>query len=88
MTIQDPSRIRSNIAKNVTTISILVSNLLKIVENFDFSGWYSKDISDEVESEDTMSILNRYIEEAEVNLDKSIIQKMMQEVYQEACEMI
>jgi len=63
-------------------------NDLKIVENFDFSGWYSKDISDEVESEDTMSILNRYIEEADVNLDKSIIQKMLQEVYQEACEMI
>ena len=63
-------------------------NDLKIVENFNFSGWYSKDVSDEVESEDTMSILNRYIEEAEVNLDKSTIQKMLQEVYQEACEMI
>jgi len=63
-------------------------NDLKIVENFDFSGWYSKDASDEFESEDTMSILNRYIEEADVNLDKSIIQKMLQEVYQEACEMI
>ena len=63
-------------------------NDLKIVENFDFSGWYSKDASDEFESEDTMSILNRYIEEADVNLDKSTIQKMLQEVYQEACEMI
>jgi len=35
-----------------------------------------------------MSILNRYIEEAEINLDKSIIQKMMTEAYQEACEMV
>ena len=61
-------------------------NDLKIVENFNFNGW--DDIDDEVESEDTMSILNRYIEEADVNLDKSIIQKMMQEIYQEACEMI
>ena len=26
--------------------------------------------------------------EAEINLDKSIIQKMMNEAYQEACEMV
>jgi len=58
---------------------------LKVVENF---------ISAEVEgfeafeSEDTLSILNRYIEEAEVDLDKSRIQKMIQGIYQEACEMI
>ena len=54
-------------------ISILVDGILKR-------------ISEEFESEDTLSILNRYIEEADVNLDKSVIQKMMQEVYQEACE--
>ena len=35
-----------------------------------------------------MSILSRYIEEADITLDKSIIQKMMQEVYQEACELV
>ena len=58
---------------------------LKIVENFmlqeaeDFEAF---------ESEDTLSILNRYIEDSEINLDKSIIQRMIQEVYQEACEMI
>ena len=60
---------------------------LKVVENFEFNGWYDKDSGD-YESEDTMSILNRYIEEAEINLDKSIIQKMMTEAYQEACEMV
>ena len=60
---------------------------LKIVENFDFGGWYDKD-SVEYESEDTLSILSRYIEDAEVNLDKSRIQKMMQEIYQEACELV
>jgi len=58
---------------------------LKIVENFaiqeleDFEAF---------ESEDTLSILNRYIEEAEINLDKSLIQKMIQEIYQEACELV
>jgi DNA repair exonuclease SbcCD nuclease subunit len=61
---------------------------LKIVENFEFNGWYDKELDGDYESEDTMSILNKYIEESEINLDKSIIQKMMSEVYQEACELI
>ena len=60
---------------------------VKVVENFDFNGWYAHDI-EPLESEDTMSILNRYIEEAEINLDKSKVQKILQSVYQEACEMI
>jgi hypothetical protein len=38
------------------------------------------------ESEDTISILNRYIQEAEVDLDKSIVTSILQEVYKEACE--
>ena len=59
---------------------------LKIVENFDFTGWYDKDNASEVESEDTLSILNRYIEEAEISLDKSVVKKMVDEIYQEACE--
>jgi DNA repair exonuclease SbcCD nuclease subunit len=61
---------------------------LKIVENFEFNGWYDKELDGDYESEDTMSILNKYIEESEINLDKSIIQKMMSEVYQEACELV
>ena len=61
---------------------------LKIIENFEFNGWYDKEDAIEYESEDTMSILSRYIEEADITLDKSIIQKMMQEVYQEACELV
>jgi UDP-2,3-diacylglucosamine pyrophosphatase LpxH len=58
---------------------------LKIVENFTVN-----DVEDfeAFESEDTLSILNRYIEEAEINLDKSVVQKMLQEIYQEACELI
>ena len=34
-----------------------------------FFCWYDKDSGD-YESEDTMSILNKYIDEAEINLDK------------------
>ena len=61
---------------------------LKIVENFEFNGWFDKELDGDYESEDTMSILNNYIQESEITLDKSIIQKMMNEVYQEACELI
>ena len=60
---------------------------IKIVENFDFNGWYTDDF-EPFESEDTLSILNRYIEDSEATLDKSLIKKMMQETYQEACELI
>jgi DNA repair exonuclease SbcCD nuclease subunit len=58
---------------------------LKIIENFDIQ---EPQEFEAFESEDTISILNRYIKEAEIDLDKSIIQKMMQEIYQEACELV
>jgi DNA repair exonuclease SbcCD nuclease subunit len=58
---------------------------LKIIENFQIQE--SEDF-EAFDSEDTMSILNRYIEEAEVNLDKSFVQKLLQEIYQEACELV
>lgn len=58
---------------------------LKIVENFQF---IESKTFEEIENEDTLSILNRYVEDAEINLDKTIIQKMIQEVYQEACELV
>ena len=64
--------------------SVNVSEL-KIVENFQIQE--SEDF-EAFDSEDTMSILNRYIEEAEVSLDKTIVQKLLQEVYQEACELV
>jgi len=58
---------------------------LKIIENFVIQE--SEDF-EAFESEDTLSILNRYIGEAEINLDKSRVQKMIQEIYQEACELV
>ncbi len=58
---------------------------IKIVENFEIQ---ESTEFEAFETEDTLSILNRYIEEAEVNLDKSIVQKLLQEVYQEACELV
>jgi len=64
--------------------SVGVSDL-KVVENFEVS---NDENFEAFESEDTISILNRYIQEAEINLDKTIIQKVINEVYREACEMI
>ena len=59
---------------------------VKIVENFDFIGYYDIEEFESEESEDTISILNRYIDEAEVSLDKSIVKDLLKEVYMEACE--
>jgi DNA repair exonuclease SbcCD nuclease subunit len=58
---------------------------LKIVENFQIEDLKEFEA---FESEDTFSILDRYIQESEIDMDKSIIQKLIREVYQEACEMI
>ena len=58
---------------------------LKIVENFALTEAAEFEA---FESEDTLSILNRYIEEAEIDIDKSRVQKLVQEVYQEACELV
>ena len=56
---------------------------LKIVENFSFQE--NEDFEVE-ESENTISILNRYIEEAEFEGDKTIIKGILQKVYSQACE--
>ena len=58
---------------------------LKIVENFSIQ---ESEKFEAFESEDTLSILNRYIQEAEIDLDKSLVQGIIQDVYQEACELI
>ncbi len=58
---------------------------LKVVENFQLEE--SEDF-EAFESEETISILNRYVEESEISLEKSRIQEVIQEVYQEACELV
>jgi len=62
---------------------------LKIVENFDFNGWYSGNSDQElVESENTLSILHRYIDDSDTTIDKSKIKDLIGEVYKEACEVV
>ena len=40
------------------------------------------------ESEDTVSILTKYVEESDQKINKSEISKLIHEVYREACEII
>ena len=56
---------------------------LKIVENFELVESEDFEINEE---ENTLSILNRYIEESEFDLDKNIIKNIFQNIYKEACE--
>lgn len=56
---------------------------LKILENFDIQENEDFEITEE---ENTLSILNRYIDEAEFSYDKDIIKSIFQDLYQQACE--
>jgi DNA repair exonuclease SbcCD nuclease subunit len=57
---------------------------LKIIENVDV---YDEDVNcDEIPTEDTMSILDKYVEESEFELDKNTIKKLLREFYKEALE--
>ena len=56
---------------------------LKIIENFEIQENEEFEIS---EDENTLTILNRYIEESEFELDKNIVKGIFQDLYQKACE--
>ena len=56
---------------------------LKIIENFDIQESEDFDVDEE---ENTISILNRYIDESEFDLDKNIIKGIFQDLYRQACE--
>ena len=56
---------------------------LKIVENFAIAE--NKDFDIE-EDENTISILNRYIDESEIEFDKGIVKNIFRALYRQACE--
>ena len=58
---------------------------LKIVENFAFS---ESDEFDVEQSEDTLSILSRYLDESETDIDKIEVKNIIRNIYQEACEVV
>ena len=57
---------------------------LKVVENFEIDD-EEVEFSTE-ESADTLTLLNKYIEESEFDLDKEVVKNIMKDVYREACE--
>ena len=61
-------------------------NDLKIVENFDFNGFYQSEDFSSDESENTLSILNRYVDESECSLNTSKVKSILEKVYTSACE--
>ena len=60
---------------------------LKIVENFDYNnGWLHGDDDVDISEENTLSILNTYIDESEDPLDKSRAKDMFKTLYAKASE--
>jgi DNA repair exonuclease SbcCD nuclease subunit len=60
---------------------------LKVIENFDYNqGWLHGEDLDISEEENTMSILNRCIEDTETDIDKSRIKTLFGSLYSKACE--
>jgi DNA repair exonuclease SbcCD nuclease subunit len=56
---------------------------LKVIENSSFDENFS---CDDIEVEDTLSLLDKYVEEAKLDLDKSNVKKLLRDVYKEASE--
>ena len=56
---------------------------VKIVENFNV---IENDDFEAFESEDTLAILSRYIDESDTQVDKSAVKNLISSIYQEACE--
>ena len=66
------------------------SNAIQPIHTFRDTGLFKTllTITDDYQCEDTMSILSRYIDESETELNKPLIQSLIKEIYQEACEVI
>jgi DNA repair exonuclease SbcCD nuclease subunit len=56
---------------------------LKIIENFEIQENEEFSVDEE---ENTISILNRYIDESDFSFDKNIIKNIFQDLYKQACE--
>jgi len=58
---------------------------MKIVENLEFSNISTME---NIESEDTMSILHSYIDETDVTLDKTKVKNIINDIYKSALDMV
>ena len=60
-----------------------IRDSLKIVENFALN---TNDNFEDYDEENTLSILNRYIDDSNFDYDKSIVKNIFQNLYKQACE--
>ena len=85
--IKSTSELENLIIHKPDIVSIINSKTnvedLKIIENFDIQENEDFEIDEE---ENTISILNRYIDESEFEGDKTVIKGILQQIYAEACE--
>ena len=59
---------------------------LKTIENIDYGTGFVTYEDQGQDTEDTLTLLSKYIDEVETSVDKSRVKKLLQNVYQEACE--
>ena len=59
---------------------------LKTIENIDYGTGFVTYEDQGQDSEYTLTLLSKYIDETETQVDKSKVKKLLQNVYQEACE--
>ena len=59
---------------------------LKTIDNIDYGTGFVTYEDQGQDSEDTLTLLSKYIDEVETRVDKSRVKKLLQSVYQEACE--
>ena len=69
--------------KDLLTNCIVQVSKTLIIENFDIQVGSEFDID---EDENTLSILNRYIDESDFEYDKNIIKNIFKDLYRQACE--
>ena len=60
---------------------------LKIIENYT-TIQNEDDVDLDLENEDTFSLIQKFVEESEVNLNKDKLKLILAEIHKEACELI
>lgn len=63
---------------NVAELKIIENHLSVDTEEFDVS----------LENEDTLSLLQRFVDESEIELNKDMIKNILKDVHREACELV
>ena len=59
---------------------------LKTIDSIDYGTGFVTYEDQGQDSEDTLTLLSKYVDEVETQVDKSKVKKLLQSVYQEACE--